>query len=184
MNKIEAATLIQDYWNSIKDLRPYSIFLSNSSLPCTVGKIKYAHFVFGEALIIDGEMVEGAEKLFMESFGLIHSLFREHPDTDNQKYREYLDGLKNGNITDFRHPNPFGESGAVAEYYNFLGEAIFKYQGRQLSDSVLESFVYDALTNKAVAETDIKCLIRLVNTSLTRSVTFPDKKKNEECVFV
>lgn len=184
MDKIEAAKTVQDYWNSISDLRPHSIFLSNRILPCTVGNLKYAHFVFSEALVIEGEMTSGMMKAMMESYGLIESIFRENPEPDNVEYRKYISELKNGNITNFRHPNPFGESNAVAEFYNFICETIFKKEQRQIVDEHLGSFVYEALTDKALAENDAKSLIDIVNTSLTRFVTFPDKKSNDFCMFI
>ena len=184
MDKIEAAKTVQDYWSSISDLRPHSIFLSNRILPCTAGRLKYAHFVFAEALVVNREMSTEMTKVMMESYGLIESLFREDPEPDNIEYRKYIVGLENGTITNFRHPNPFGEFNAVAEFYNFIGESIFKQEQRQINDEHFGSSLYDALTDKAFAEKDIKRLIDIVNTSLTRFVTFPDKKSNDFCMFI
>jgi hypothetical protein len=183
MNEKDAIIILQSYWDSIRDIRPSGIFLSLKLLPCTIGRLKYAHFVLGEVIIIDGEMDKETQEHLTESFGLINSIFIEDPESENKEYKDYLDNLKNGKITNFLHPNPFGESKDVLEYYNFLGESLLKHTKEKIPDVTLESFIYGSLTNEAIAKNDVKTLINLANTSLTRAVSFPDKKENEDCVF-
>jgi len=185
MNPIEAKKIIENFHKSIKDLRPAVIVQSKKELLCTSARIKYAHFVYGEALIKDVKITEEIFQEMMESYGIIDSLFSEDPEPINIKYREYLEGLKNGIITDFRMPNPFGECEPVNEYYNFLGECWFlEYHTDLFAGNALGAFIYDAIRNKATKEKDIKLLIELVNTGLTRAVRYPGEKSSAESVFI
>jgi len=196
MTPIEAKIIIEKYHLSIKDLRPNAIVQSSKELPCTSARIKYAHFVYGEHFIKDGfyieaktketkeEMLESVEKKYqelMESYGIIDAFFSADPEPINVKYKEYLEGLKNGIITDFRMPNPFGEIKPVNEFHNFLGECWFLENRTNLfNDSPLGAFIYDAVRNKATKEKDIKSLIRIVNTSLTRAVRYPGRREGDQ----
>ena len=185
MSPVEVGKILADFLKSIKDLRPNAIVQPSSDLPCTSGKLKYAHFVYGEELVKLNMMSNGAHLILMESYGIIDSFFAEAPEPINIKYREYLEGLKNGVITDFRMPNPFGECAQVSEYFNFLGECLHNENKGKLPDDVLGAFVYDALRNKAIKEKDIKLAKELVNTRLTRALTgFPGEKSAAESVFI
>jgi hypothetical protein len=185
MNPIEAKKIIDDFHKAIKDLRPEAIVQSNEDLPYGSGKIKFAHFVYGEELVKRAKITEEILQELHESYGLINSFFNEESDAINTKYREYLEGLESGIITDFRMPNPFGECESVMEYYNFLGETWFyEYRTQLLSNNLLGAFAYDGLRNTATVEKDIKTLIGLVNSAKTRKVIFPGKKTNEESVFI
>ncbi len=185
MRPIEAQKVINDFHESIKDSRPDNIVQSSKKLPYTYARIKYAHFIFAEELIGRAEMTEENFQETMESYGIINSLFSENPESINLKYREYLEGLKNGIVTDFRMPNPFGEVGSVNEIYNFIGEGWFlKHHTNLFTGNPLGAFIYEGLRNKAIKEKDIKLLIEMVNTSLTRAVRYPGKKSNAESVFI
>ena len=166
-------------------MRPNAIIQSNKELPYTYARIKYAHFVYGEELIKRVKITEEILQEMLESYGIIDSLFNEDPEPINIKYREYLEGLRNGVITDFRMPNPFGECEPVNEFHNFLGECWFlEYHTNLFVGAPLGAFIYDEVRNKATKEKDIKLLIEIVNTSLTRAVRYPGKKSNAESVFI
>ena len=193
----EAKNIIERFHNSIKDLRPNTIVQSSNELPYTYSRIKYAHFINAEYLVKDGfyikgktpeEMLENFNKNYtelMESYGIINSFFLEDPEPINSKYREYLEGLKNGIITDFRMPNPFGEINPVNEIHNFIGECWFlEHHSNVFNDAPLGAFMYDGLRNKAIKEKDVKLLIKITNTAKTRNVIFPSRKSNEESIFI
>lgn len=200
MTPIEAEKIIEKFHQAIKDLRPNAIVQSSKNLPYTAARIKYAHFVYGEHFINDGfyteaktketkeEMLKSFEKKYqelMESYGLIDSFFNEESESINAEYKKYLEGLKNGIITDFRIPNPFGECEPVNEYHNFIGECWFlEHRTNLFNDAPLGAFIYDGIRNKAIKEKDIKTLIEIANTSLTRAVSYPEKKSNAESVFI
>lgn len=190
MNPSEAAKVIENFHNSIKDLRPDAIVQHRNALPYVPGWIKYAHFVFGEELIAQNTMTKEVAEMLTESYGIIDIFFIEDPEQKNAKFREFISSLNQGIIIDFRIPNPFGDTSQVLEYSNFLGERLFKF-GR---DSILKNdkgeyellpaFVYDALYSKALKGKDLKLCIDLVNSSLTRAVHYPGKKRNAESIFI
>jgi|GEM_PF-1555868 len=195
MTYTEAKEIIEKFHQSIKDLRPNAIVQSTKELPYTSARIKFAHLVYGEYLVKDGFYIKGKSqeeilKLFeksyqelMESYGLIDSLFNEEPEPINAEYRKYLEGLRNGIITDFRLPNPFGECEPVNEYHNFIGECWFlEHRTNLFSDNPLGAFIYEAMRNKATKEQDVKTLIEIVNTGLTRSVDYPRKTANNKFI--
>ena len=185
MTLIEAKKIIEKYHQSIKDLRPNAIVQSSEERLYTSARIKYAHFVYGEDLIKSSKFTEETIKEIRESFGIIDSFFSEDSELINAKYREYLEGLRNGIITEFRMPNPFGEIEPVIEFHIFLDECWFLENRTKLfNDSVLGAFMYDGVRNRATKEKDIKTLIQLVNSSLTRDVCYPGKKSNAESVFI
>ncbi len=181
----EARKIIDDFHNSIKDLRPIAIVQSSKELPYTSARIKYAHFIYGEELVKQTKITEGVLQNIQESYGIIDSFFSEDWELINIKYREYLDGLRNGIITDFRMPNPFGECESVLEFHNFLGECWFlKHHTDLFTGNALGAFIYDGVRNKATSEKGVESLIEIVNTSLTRSVHYPRKKSKAESVFI
>ena len=183
MTPIEAKELIEKFQQSIRDLRPNAIVQSTKELPCTSARIKYAHFVYGEGLVKNVSITEEALQEIMESYGIIDSFFSEDPEPINAEYKAYLEGLKNGKITDFRMPNPFGEIDAVNEFHSFLGECWFlEHQTNLFSDNPLGAFIYDVVRNKAIEENDIKILIEIVNTGLTRAVHYPRKTSNNKFI--
>jgi hypothetical protein len=185
MTPSEAAKIITDFHKSIKDLRPNAIVQSNEELPCTSARIKYAHFVHAEELVGHAEMTEEKLQEIIESYGIVDSLFSEDPEPINIRYREYLERLKRGIVIDFRMPNPFGEVRPVIEIYNFIGECWFlKYHKNILTGNLLGSVIYEKLYDKAINESDIKSLIELVNTGLTRKVFYPKKKDSSESIFI
>ena len=181
----EAKNIIDNFHKSIKDLRPNAIIQSNEKLPYTSARIKYAHFVYGEGLIKTVKITEKIFQEMLESYGIIDSFFNKDPEPINIKYREYLEGLRNGIITTFRMPNPFGECEPVNEFYNFLGECWFReHHSDFFTGNALASFIYEGVRDKATKEKDMKTLIELVNSSLTRTVCYPGKKSNAEPVFI
>jgi len=185
MTPTEAEHIIEQFHQAIRDLRPDAIVQSSKTLPYTSARIKYAHFVYGEYLINNVTITEAKLQEVIESYGIIESLFNEDPEPINTKYREYLEGLRNGIITHFRMPNPFGESEPVGEFHNFLGECWFlRYHTGLFTGNALGAYIYEAIRDKAIKAQDIQSLIRLANTSLTRAVTFPCKRSNAESVFV
>jgi hypothetical protein len=186
MTPIEAKKIIENYHLSIKDLRPNAIVQSNKELPYTAARIKYAHFVYGEEIVKGAKIAEKIVSKITESYGLIDSLFSEDSEQINARYREYLQELRDGKITEFRMPNPFGEIEPVNEFHNFLDESwFFEYRTNLFNASnPLGAFIYDAVRNKAIKEKAITTLINFVNSSLTRAVHYPEKKSNAECVFI
>lgn len=189
----EAKNIIEKFHQSIKDLRPNAIIQDSKNLPYTSARIKYAHFVYGEHFFNDGfydeaktketkeEILKSFEKIYkelMESYGLIDSLFSEDAEEINAQYTEYMKGLNNGIITNFRMPNPFGETGPVNEFRNFLGECWFiKHRTNIFNDAPLGAFIYDGVRNKSIKENDIKTLKEIANTDITRAVYYPGKKQ-------
>lgn len=185
MDQKEALKIIEEFHNSIKDLRPDALVQSSKELPYTYTRIKYAHFIYLEKLIEDGGMTEEKLQEMMESYGIINSFFLEDPEPTNRKYREYLKGLKGGIITDFHMLNPFGEIEAVNEIYNFIGECWFlKYRTNLFTNNPLGAFIYDEFLKKATREKNVKLLVNIVNTAKTRKVIFPGKRDNEESIFI
>jgi hypothetical protein len=185
MTPVEAKEIIERFHHSIKDMRPNAIVQSNKELPYTQAKIRYAHFVYGEDIIKRTELTEEMLQELQESYGIIDSLFVEEPGPKNAKYRKYLEGLRNGIITGFRMPNPFGECEPVLEYHNFLGEYwLHEYQMNLFTGNPAPAFIYEAVRDKATKEHDIKTLIEMVNSSLTRAVRYPGKKSNAESTFI
>ena len=195
MTSEESKIIIEKFHQSIRDLRPDAIVQSTKNLPYTSARIKFAHFVYGEYLVKDGlytkgksqeEILKSFEKSYqelMESYGLIDSLFNEEPEPINAAYKKYLEGLRNGTITDFRLPNPFGECEPVNEYHNFIGECWFlEHRTNLFSDNPLGAFIYEGVRNKAIKEQDIKTLIDIVNTGLTRSVDYPEKTNSNKFI--
>ena len=185
MTPSEAEKIIKNFHKSIKDLRPDAIMQSRNDLPYVPGWIKYAHFVYGEEVVKHVKITEEILQEMLESYGIINSFFSEDPEPINTRYREYLEGLRNGIITDFRMPNPFGECEPVNELHKFLGECWFlEYHTNLFVNAPLGAFIYDGVRNKATKEKDIKLLIEIVNTSLTRAVRYPGEKSNAESVFM
>jgi len=186
MTPIEAEKIIENFHKSIKDLRPDAIVQPKNDLPYVIGWIKYAHFVYGEELIKENIITKEIAEMLTESYGIINLFFVENPELINEKYRDFISDLKQGVITDFRIPNPFGDISQVLEYSNFLGERLFKFgQDSILNDDkgeplLLPAFVYEALYNKYIKDNNLKLFIELVNSSLTRAVHFPGKKSNAE----
>ncbi|MEZ5404891.1 MAG: hypothetical protein R3F23_01590 [Verrucomicrobiia bacterium] len=178
MTTIEAQKIIGDFHKTIKDSRPDAIVQSIKELPYSPARIKYAHFVYGEELIKTVQITEEILQEMMESYGIIDSFFVENPEPINVEYREYVDGLKKGIITDFRVPNPFGECEPVNQFRNFLGECWFLEHHTNLfkDNHVLGAFIYDVIRNKAVKEKDIKLLVEMTDTNLTRAVCYPGKR--------
>lgn len=189
MTPDEAKKIIEKFHQSIKDMRPDAIVQDSKNLPYTSARIKYAHFIYGEDLvenIIQGkkepeEILKSFEKKhqeLMESYGIIDSLFSEDPEPINKKYREYIKGLENGIITEFRMPNPFGETEPVNEFHNFFGECWFiKHHTNIFNDAPLGAFIYDSVRNKAIQEEDIKTLKEIAETDITRAVYYPEKRQ-------
>jgi len=71
------------------------------------------------------------------------------------------------------------------EFHNFIGEYWFLEHHTDLfTDNALGAFIYDGIRNKATKEKDIKSIIEIANTSLTRAVNYPGKKNNAESVFI
>jgi hypothetical protein len=185
----EAKIIIEKFHQSIKDLRPNAIVQDSKNLPYTSARIKYAHFICGEDLveniIQEGKTPEEISKLFenkhrelMESYGLIDSLFSEDAENINKQYIEYIEGLKNGIITDFRIPNPFGKIEPVNEFHNFLGEGWFiKHRTNIFNEAPLGAFIYESFCNKATQENDVKTLRELADTDITRTVHYPGKQQ-------
>ncbi len=184
----EAKIIIEKFQQSIKDLRPNAIVQDSKNLPYTSARIKYAHFICGddlvENIIQEGKTPEEVLKFFedkhrelMESYGLIESLFSEDSENINKRYIEYMKGLENGIVTDFRIPNPFGETEPVNEFHNFIGESWFiKHRTNIFNDAPLCAFIYEGVRNKATQENDIKTLKEIAATDITRTVYYPGKQ--------
>jgi len=58
MTPSEAEKIIEEFHNSITDLRPGEIVQSTDELPCTRARIKHAHFVYGEYIIKNASLTE------------------------------------------------------------------------------------------------------------------------------
>lgn len=184
MDIIESKKIIQDYHNSIKDLRPEAIVQSIDVLPYSSGRIKYAHFVYGEYLINNDKITNELLLEIFESYGLIDGLFKDDQETVNNEYKTFLSELKKGKIINFNMPNPFGELADVMEFINFLNECSFLKHQQVVHSGLLASSVYHFEYKKAINNQDTEMLKKLINSSLTRMVIFPGKKDNATSVFV
>ncbi len=197
MTPDEALGVISDFHDSIRDLRPQAIFISSGELPHPSYKIKEALFNYGKYLVDEGFYVDikkGMDndqktfeqvfneldkriKILQESYGLIDSLFVTDTERANEKYREYIRALREGTITNFRMPNPFGEPELVLQYLNFLDENWYSKTGKHLMnpESPLGTFIYKTLTDKLIQEGETTELLKLAESDLTRSVIYPGK---------
>ncbi|MCH7974145.1 MAG: hypothetical protein IH949_09715 [Bacteroidetes bacterium] len=190
MTSIEAEKIIENYHNSIKDLRPVSIVQPESDLPYVKGWIRYAHFVYGEELIKQNILSKDIAEMLIESYSLLDEYFVEEPKPVNEQYREFISGLKKGTIFDFYMPNPFGNTLQALEYLNFLGERLIKLDRDYIlkddkgEDILLPAYIYKGLYDKALKEKDLNLCIEMVNTRLTRAVHFPGEKSNAESIFI
>jgi hypothetical protein len=193
MKPLEASEIIENFHKSIKDLRPNAIVQPTSDLPTVSGRIKYAHFVWGEELIRVDMMTKEIAYWLMESYGIIDSFFVEDPDPINAKYIEFLALLKKGLITDFRLLNPFGEIIPVVEFYDFIGEALVRARkdvslepdkDSKGNKMALGAFIYEAYYNKAQKDKNVQSLIELVNSRHTRNLLLPNEKSKDELVFI
>jgi hypothetical protein len=190
MTSIEAQKIILDYHKSFKDLRPDCIVQSQSILPYVKGWIRYAHFVYGEELINQNKLSKDIAEILIESYSLIDEYFVEEPEPINEEYRKFISNLKSGLVIDFYMPNPFGNYIQALEYFNFLGERLFKLGKANIlkddkgEDVLLPVYVYKGLYQKALEEKDKNLCIEIVNTRLTRAVHFPGEKSDTESVFI
>ncbi len=187
MTSQQAAKILEDYLGSIKDLRPRAIVQSTDDLPYPSSKIKYAHFVHTENLIDQNKFTKEVASMLMESYGIIDSFFVEDSDAVNTEYREFIAGLKRGIITNFKLPNPFGESKEVLDFINFFEEYLFKSGKKPLfrgDPDPKPSFIWDAVMDKVRKEKDVATYIKIVNTRLTRAIHLDNEKSGRELVFV
>ena len=130
MTPLQAEEIINSYWKSMKDLRPDAIVQPISDLPCSPGKIKYSHFVYGEELIKKNLLTKKIGDQLTKSYAQIDSNFVEEPEPIKIKYRETLKELDKGVITkDFRVSNITNLTvEREIEYNNFLAD----YQGNYI----------------------------------------------------
>jgi hypothetical protein len=187
LTALEAEKILEDFRKTIKDLRPNSIVQSVKNLPYEKGKIKYAHFFYGEHIVKENIITKEMGIMLSESYGIVDSFFVEDPESINIKYREYIAGLKSGVITDFVMPNPFGECEPVLEFINFLNECLFKLGKGDMytyKDGPLHTFVYNAGQKAAHKEKDLKFCIELANSRLTRTLPILDQKSDKELIFI
>lgn len=187
MTAIEAVEILEKFRKTIRDLRPNSIVQSDKNLPFEKGKIKYAHFFYGEHIVKESIITKEMGIMLSESYGIVDSFFVEDPESINIKYREYLAGLKNGFITNFVMPNPFGECEPVLEFINFLNDCLFKLGKGDMytiKDGPLNTFLYNVGIKRYKINKDIKSLIRMVNTRLTRTLPILNQKNDEELIFI
>lgn len=182
----EAIEVLEKFTNTIKDLRPSAIVQSDNVLPCTKGKIKFAHFVAVEELINNNKMTRETGLQLVNSYGIIDSFFVENSELENKKYQEYILGLKNGIITNYVPPNPFGEVMEVLEFQNFIEEIYFKLNKQYIFGKgyIPGSMYYHVLVNEKKDSFDLKARKDMINTPLTRNLDFPGKKNEEESVFI
>ncbi|MBU2036615.1 hypothetical protein KJ866_00165 [Patescibacteria group bacterium] len=96
MTPIEAEEIINKYWKSYKDIGPYSIVQPISDLPCSPGKIRYAHLVYGEELIKRGLIPWGISRKLSSSYQEIHSRFVDDPESINDQHKKYVENLEKG----------------------------------------------------------------------------------------
>lgn len=122
MKPVKAEEIINNYWKSIKDLRPEAIVQSISDLPYSPGMIRYAHFVYAEWLIKENILTRKIGDRLIESYSQISKLFVEEPETINNKYREHLKMLEKGLISDFRFSEALFSVELSVEFNNFLAE--------------------------------------------------------------
>lgn len=95
MTPKEAEKIINSYWKSYKSLSIYAV-QPISDLPCSPGKIRYAHLVYGEELIKRGLMKESDARRIGSSYAEIHIRFVEKPKLINDKLKKYMKGLNKG----------------------------------------------------------------------------------------
>lgn len=97
MTPTEAEKIINDYWKSFKNL-PISIMQPISDLPYSPGKIRYAHFIYGEELLKQDFLTRDISNKLSSSYADIHDKFVEDPKPINEQFKKYIKNLKNGII--------------------------------------------------------------------------------------
>lgn len=131
MTPLEAEEIINKFWKSIKSLGGATeIVQPISDLPCSQGKIKYAHFIYGEELIKKNLLTDKVGSQLIESYAKISQVFVEDPETINAEHRQYIDSLKRGvhlNKNPRLHLAGIGLKDNI-EYNNFLADCQGNYR--------------------------------------------------------
>lgn len=95
MTPLEAEEIINFFWDSYKDLsKTNKIVQSIKDLPFSPGRIKYAHFVYVENLILNMLFSKEIGDLLIESYADINRRFVEDFESLNAKWKQYRDNLK------------------------------------------------------------------------------------------
>lgn len=136
MNKHVAEKIINEYGGMIADTPKGDIVRDVFSLPYSPGRIRYAFFVYTEALIKEDlfnddikKNLEGTYAMidtrFVEDYQKVNKAFRLY--AKNEKAREYLNSR--GGLTAFM---PSLEK--MTEYNNFVAECYGNWQRTDLGD--------------------------------------------------
>ncbi|PIR85881.1 hypothetical protein COU14_02015 [Candidatus Kaiserbacteria bacterium CG10_big_fil_rev_8_21_14_0_10_44_10] len=130
MNKYQAEKIINDYGGMIADTPEGDLVRDVFSLPYSPGRIRYAFFVYTEALIKEGLFNDEIENNLSMTYASLETRFVENPDkvnkakrlyTKSEKAREYLDSR--GGLTAFM---PSVEK--MTEYHNFVADCYGNWQ--------------------------------------------------------
>lgn len=146
MTPSEAKTIINDYVRLIKKIDDLNgIVISIDELPYSVGKIKYAHFVYAEELIKQNQLTKIIGDQLIETYGYINKFFVENPEDINLEYRKYLSDLDKKIISN--NPHVILAEIALAnniEFNNFLAECETYY----LKEKVVKNTMYRLQNSK------------------------------------
>ena len=98
-------------------------------LPCSQGRIRYAHFIYAEELLKRHLLPETVGRQLCESYANIRQLFSEDAEAINAEHRLYVDYLKKGGKPK-DHVRlalaKIGEEDSI-EFHNFLADSQGNY---------------------------------------------------------
>jgi len=89
MTPEQAEKIIDSYVAAILKIKEKNMVQPLSDLPCSPGKIRYAHFVYAESLIREGRLTEEIGGALEHSYGILNSSFVEDADKINEAFKQY-----------------------------------------------------------------------------------------------
>lgn len=124
----------------VRQLRPGTIVMSQNELPCSPGRLRLAHLLYGEFLVEQDLLTKSIGDDLIRSYYQINSLFVEDPDAVNEKYRATIEALESGALLKDRVISHITEQTVKdeIEYNNFLAECQWRYKSGQSADREIE----------------------------------------------
>jgi uncharacterized UPF0160 family protein len=124
MNPGEAEKIINDYGRTIASIKKGDHVQDVFALPYSPGKIRYAFFVYTEALIEQGLFTDEIKNNLSTTYAMLNTRFVENPDEINEAMKSYGKDEKAREII-----NKYGGLTAfmpsiekMTEYHNFVAD--------------------------------------------------------------
>lgn len=130
MTPAEAEKIVNEYGRAIKiSPGPYGIAQSLDDLPCNPGRIKQALFILGEESVKRGTLTKQVGDSLIAAYSLLGSQFREDFEKINLRYKETMDGLKEGKMIENPVISVIDDNlvKAEIEFNNFLADCQNRY---------------------------------------------------------